>query len=389
MAQYTEFLGITKLEPGQQQAHVVANEAFDNYDLAVAGMAEIDLAGKSAYSMSGRESTHAVLRFINSDRDCLVTIQARPNTWTMINDSVRAVRLRTDSSGSAPLTLEAGIVANVICDGLTVGVAINGMNQLEAHDQSPTAHGSLTANRTYYIRSGGSDQNEGLSAAAPLATVDAAKDRLRRLKTNGCTVTLDLGPGEWPAIRFTEGSLGDAASVVISGAGIDQTSVTSASGIAIALSNLSAGVTIQRLSLSAGNNCLDAMNVKRLTLNTLRFGECGAMHICLQLVSRCILSTGLVFAGSASTGVACAYMTHLRSNGLITMSNTPHFSRAFTTCATGSCVNWAGTTFSGTATGLRYRSENLGYIATGGGGANFFPGDQAGYTNTATGGLYA
>ncbi|MDR2946336.1 MAG: hypothetical protein LBV79_06295 [Candidatus Adiutrix sp.] len=119
MAQYTPFLGVTKVEPGQQQAHVVVNEAFDNYDKAVAGLAEIDLTGKPYYEMPARESTNAMLRFTGADQSCVVIIQQRPKMWTVLNDSEWLLRFSC-SWERDEMELPAGETAVMVCDGVKI-----------------------------------------------------------------------------------------------------------------------------------------------------------------------------------------------------------------------------------------------------------------------------
>ena len=376
MAQYTEFLGITKLEPGQQQAHVVANEAFDNYDRAVAGLVEIDLSGKSACQLTAFESTHAVLRFTQADRACLVTIQAQPKTWTVLNDTAWTVSFRT-GAGQTAVAVGAGQNANLVCDGEII----------RRTDDPEAARNTLAGPRTYYVRKDGRDANDGLTPATALATADAAKVRLRLLKTNGYPVTLDLGEGVWPAISFQAGETGDADAVVISGAGSGLTTVAADNGSAIQILNNNTYFAIQNLGLSASANGLDVQNVKRLDARNLQFGLCGANHLNLHL-THCVLGSGLTIVGGAASFVYCATLTCLRSSQPITLTNTPRFTTAFTVCSTTAYSYWKGTTFSGAATGVRYRAEYLGFLSVAGGGANFFPGDQAGVTSTATGGYY-
>ena len=392
MAQYTEFLGITKLEPGQQQAHVVANEAFDNYDRAVAGLAEVDLSGRSACDLTAWESTHAVLRLVKADRDCLVTVQARPKTWTVINDCGRAVRFQAEGDPAGPMTLAAGSVSKLLCDGSALRAATGGGGGAEAvaaHNQSPAAHNALTAARTYYIRSGGSDQNDGLSPAAALATVAGAKAKLRRLKTNGYAVTLDLGEGTWPAISFLEGEVGDAAVVILNGAGSSLTTVSSAGSYAVRISNLAACFTVRNIGITcSGGTGLDANDLLRLDVSNLRFGPCGGTMLNLQLTHG-LVGAGLVIDGGAAIAFGCANGSYLRVHQAITLVGTPHFSSTFTLASGCSFSFWSGATFIGEATGIRYRSEYLSCIRTSGGGANFFPGDAAGVLNSTTGGYYA
>ena len=69
----------------------------------------------------------------------------------------------------------------------------------------------------------------------------------------------------------------------------------------------------------------------------------------------------------------------------ITMTDTPN-----TGTTAVSIFGWIaaeGSTWIGSATGTRYNAIFNGVIYTGGGGANFFPGDVAGSTD-ATGGQY-
>jgi len=78
----------------------------------------------------------------------------------------------------------------------------------------------------------------------------------------------------------------------------------------------------------------------------------------------------------------------LSSGVTITVTGTPAFSQQFAIAATLGLVriNTALVSYSGGATGKRYQSQQNSVINTGGGGANFFPGNVAG--TTITGGIY-
>ncbi len=123
-------------------------------------------------------------------------------------------------------------------------------------------------------------------------------------------------------------------------------------------------------------------------------GNCtfaGTSNIHLQ-VGR--LACLVVAASYTVAGTTPQTHWNLTNNGVlivnasltISLSGTPAFSTAFimaTKCAT---TNTAGISWSGTATGVRYNVQSNAVVDTGGGGANYFPGNAAG--STATGGQY-
>jgi hypothetical protein len=69
-------------------------------------------------------------------------------------------------------------------------------------------------------------------------------------------------------------------------------------------------------------------------------------------------------------------------NGLgqtVTLSGNPVFGNSCVLATGASCQFWGGIIFAGTgATGVRYQSNDAAIVQTGGGGANFFPGNASG-----------
>lgn len=72
----------------------------------------------------------------------------------------------------------------------------------------------------------------------------------------------------------------------------------------------------------------------------------------------------------------------------INLTGTPNFSGAFAETVGPGKITIADVTFTGPgATGVRYNATGLGFIYTGGGGANYLPGNSPG--TTSSGGVYA
>jgi hypothetical protein len=86
----------------------------------------------------------------------------------------------------------------------------------------------LTANRTYYVRTTGSDSNDGLTSGAPFLTIGKAITVCKTIDFGGYTVTIDIGSGTFseqvvPGVMVGQA---EAANLVLSGAGSGSTTVT-------------------------------------------------------------------------------------------------------------------------------------------------------------------
>lgn len=205
----------------------------------------------------------------------------------------------------------------------------------------------LSANRTYFVSTSGNDNNSGLSAGTPFATIAKAWQVLLQLDLNGFSVTKSLAPGVYAPFTATGALVGQSSvtSVQIQGAGASTEIAAPGAASAIITQN-GAQVTVRDLKVSsATGNGLWAQTGGRINIHGgLDFGQANA---------------------------------HMRADlgGLIT-----------NTYASPTRFQDRRTIMSG-ATGRRYQALFGGLINTFGGGANYFPGDVAG--TTGTGGQYA
>ncbi|MCX7304835.1 MAG: DUF2793 domain-containing protein [Hyphomicrobiales bacterium] len=250
----------------------------------------------------------------------------------------------------------------------------------------------LTVDRTYYVRSDGSDANTGLvdSAGGAFLTLQKAYDTITKLDLGGFTVTIAIGAGTFEGINFSSPWVG--GNVVIAGAGAASTTVTTSTktGALLISAALSGLLTVQsfKITASGGQSGIRMGAAGKLVLGTgMEFGACSARHMLLAAPGAYLESTiAYTISGGASYHMDVQYQAFMRNDAkTITLSGTPAFSAAFAAASNGGGILASVLTFSGSATGPRYVSATAGLINTGGGGANYFPGNAAG---TATTGDY-
>jgi len=250
----------------------------------------------------------------------------------------------------------------------------------------------LTANRTYYVRTDGSNSNTGLtnSSGGAFLTIQKAWDTLVTLDLNGYTVTIKLANTG----TFTSGL---SATVSPTGPIIIEGDTTTPANTLVSLSGNAfyiacvCSVTIKHLKMaSSGNYGIILAAGANVTLGSgVDFGVCSASHIRVG-AGAYLASSGASYtiSGSANTHLTAVLggVAEMSFMGTVTLSGTPAFSTAFAEAGQLGVISIYSITYSGSATGPRYTSTENSLIKTFGGGASFFPGNSAG--STATGGLY-
>lgn len=242
----------------------------------------------------------------------------------------------------------------------------------------------LTANRTYYVRTDGSDSNNGLAntSGGAFLTPQKAFDTACTIDLNGFTVTISVGSGSFEGITFNKAWVG--GNITIVGAGAANTTIASTnSGAAFYVSAPAPGVIrIDNLKItnsSGGGIRLDAY-CRFLCGSGLEFGACTASHILaaspgafITMLASYTISGGSIYHYNTQFGA------FLRSNSItVTISGTPAFSVAFANASNMGAMLTYSITWSGSATGVRYTTSAGGGINSQGGGASFFPGNSAG-----------
>jgi len=403
---YTTNLGIEKPATGDQAGSWgdTVNTNFDLVDEAVNGIVAITLgsAGTSgspndlpitnAASSTGR---NAYIEFTDGgDLGAAVYVQLTPN------DAEKIVHVYNNLSGSRDLYLFQGTYSAsrdyVLGPGRTRLLKFSGGGAASSTvtEVTETVREVLTANRTYYVRTDGSDSNNGLanSAAGAFLTIQKGLDVTATLDLNNYVVTIQVADGTYsesvgvPQFTGADNSVNNVillgntttpASCIISTAG-DCLSPYSASYI-----------TIKGFKLvSSGSNGLLVGYNSIVSIYEMDFGACSAAQIACYDGGRVYVQANYTISGSATTHVdSWGAGGHISGSGkTITLTGTPAFSSAFAKAGLVGVVNYTSMTFSGSATGSRYNAYDNGVIQTDGGGASYFPGNSAGATSN--GGQY-
>jgi len=249
----------------------------------------------------------------------------------------------------------------------------------------------LTAARTYYVRTDGSDSNNGLAntAGGAFLTVQKAVDVVATLDTSLYDVTIQVADGtyvtSWVILKnplgsgtvTIKGNSGTPANVVIDG-GFEKLST----GITFIVKDLK--VINATSSNAIGFYCI---NGAAITLSNINFSTGFVFHVLAAFEGVVRIETPVTISGGANVHVYASTNAVVYFESVAyTLTGTPAFSTAFCVAEHTGVAQGGASTFSGSATGSRYSVTTNAAILVAGGGANFFPGNAAG--STATGGQY-
>lgn len=248
----------------------------------------------------------------------------------------------------------------------------------------------LTANRTYYVRTDGSDSNNGLTntSGGAFLTIQKAVDVAAGLDVSVHNVTISVGAGTFAGFVCKD-PVG-AGAVLVTGSGIGSTIVTtSASSGATVSFGVSSRYILSAFSVTAPNGttrCVIAPPNSLGSISNVDFGACGAYHLdvgggVINLGSYSVSGSALVHWYAANGGAIIA------AGVTVTITGTPAFSVGWSFCDVSSFMRVNANTFVGSATGRRYYVAGLSFMYVNNAGATYLPGDVAGVT--ASGGVYA
>ena len=247
----------------------------------------------------------------------------------------------------------------------------------------------LSANRTYYVRTDGSNSNTGLtdSSGGAFLTIQKAVDVISTLDIVTYTVTIKISQtGTYTGEVTVTGPWLGSGTVLLQGDTTTPANTLISNSGGILVKN-SGRLSVQGFKITTSSqSCLTATSGAVITLvSTMDFGSSAYAHLDAR-------ANGVIncdFGGGNRTISGGAYM-HMYADvsaaidvrySDITLTGTPAFSAAFAYAQGSAAIIADGWTIvSGTATGARYAVYSNGSIATGGGGASYFPGNAAGTT---------
>lgn len=263
---------------------------------------------------------------------------------------------------------------------------------------APAMREVLTANRTYYVRTDGSDSNDGLSntSGGAFALPQKALDLVfGTLDLGGFNVDIQLGAGTYTGNFAVNSPQVGAGTITIKGdttvANTANYVLASVSGVALSVSGFGTKLAVQGFEIR-GADGISVTNGGYISFSGyMRFGACSGSHTRANNGTIDTMQQPIGIAGGATSCLRASPNGYLNAFGsaITILTGTWNFSTAFALADRGSVLSCSGTTFTltGTATGARYDVSTNAVIYTAGGGASFFPGNSAGVS--ATGGQYA
>jgi hypothetical protein len=257
----------------------------------------------------------------------------------------------------------------------------------------PALREVLTANRVYYVRTDGSDTNDGLSntAGGAFLTAQKALDTiLGTLDLGGHDVTIQLAAGTYTSpLSFTSAQIG-AGDITLSGDTTTPSNVwMHVAGVCATVDGAGCRLFVEGVKFTGAPSWFVVQNGGYLkTTGKNEFSDATGHG--MQAMRGGIIDAVAPEILSGST-VGGHYNANI--NGVIycqsaTWTTSGTVSRGVFAWATnGGKIYAFANTLTGSVTGQRYVASLNGVVTSNGGGASYFPGSTAG--STGTGGQYA
>lgn len=283
----------------------------------------------------------------------------------------------------------ASAISNTPAGGIAATTVQGAINELDTEKAAVAAvREKLTAARTYYVRTDGSDSNNGLtdSSGGAFLTIQKAMEVVGNLDNATFGVTVQVRTGGFTGPVFLPLMVGTGLLDIVGDTTTPSNcSISSGSVCFQAADNARAIVRGFKVSGAGG---IRAIRGGGIFYNSIDFGSCSTYHI-EATNGGWLQSTGsYAISGSSPKHITCTVLSRVvLAGGTITLTGTPAFSDAFVRCTAVSAVQVQTSVFSGSATGARYRVESNAVVDTGGAGATYLPGNASG-TVDATG-VYA
>lgn len=254
----------------------------------------------------------------------------------------------------------------------------------------------LAANRTYYVRTDGSDSNTGLAntSGGAFLTIQKAVDTVAGLDLGIYDATIKVAAGTYTAATELKSLIGAGRCIIEGDTTTPSNIVVNTTGVMnfYSVEGTTGRYLIQgfQLQTTTSGTCINLEGAgMAVEVAAVIFGAASGIHIAADKLATVRLRSNYTIAGGAQAHVWAnrGGVIHYSNSPTITVSGTPAFSVAFARAENNGVLHRASGTFSGDATGTRYAAALGGVINVNGGGGSVFPGNAGG--STATGGQYA
>ena len=250
----------------------------------------------------------------------------------------------------------------------------------------------LSGPRTYHVHPTlGNDANDGLAQdAGAFKTLQHAVNVVSTVDGNGNTVTIQLADGEHATtstISFNRPTVGVKELRVIGNISNPENVVLTSSAYLLVLVSLGRvefrGI---KLATTGSGNLLTVRAPADVQIGNIDFSTSNRFHMDISGGNIDVIGP-YTMSGEASRHVNCAQRgSYSITNQTVTLSGDQHYAFEFMRVAEGALITIWNTTFTGLATGRRYRANTNAMINTSGRPQDYLPGNIAGAVGS--GGLY-
>ena len=384
--------GITDAQPLDSDLTAIAALSTTSYGRAFLALADA-AAARTAVGLGNVDNTSDANKPVSTATQTALNLKANLASPTFTGTPAAPTPSFNDNTTKIGTT---AFFFNQVSNATPLGaaaVAAAGTSTLWARaDHVHPGREVLTASRTYYFRSDGSDSNTGLvnSAGGAFLTIQKAIDTVAGLDCSIYDVTIQGGATGTYAPITLKTFLGSGKVTIVGDTTTPANYViasTSADGVGgsnvlgrykiegFKFTNATYGshIKLYNTYLEVGANDYGAATTAHIWLEQNAYVEATANYTISGGASRHLFATtGGVFVCSAKT---------------ITLTGTPAFSSATIIASRTGVFNLPGNTYSGAATGTRYIISYNAVADVAGGGATYLPGNAGGIATT--GGQYA
>ncbi|MCW0379894.1 hypothetical protein NG831_11350 [Xanthomonas sacchari] len=251
---------------------------------------------------------------------------------------------------------------------------------------------ALTQDLYLYVSNAGSDSNDGLSAATAFNTIQHAVDVARtRYSLSGYTVVITVADGTYVENVVVGNVAGGFVRFVGSTSAIWRSTAGSTAGWLLTVTDASR-VLVSGFTFGGGGTARGIVIGNRAACSFLGghvFAAVAGSQITVTTNGVCYVTGNYSITGGGTTHYGVYDGGQLVLGSItVTLTGTPNYTISFADIGRVGSINGGDDTFtfSGAATGLRYKVYVNGGVWVNGKGQNVFPGNTAGIVNT--GGSY-
>ena len=252
----------------------------------------------------------------------------------------------------------------------------------------------LTADRTYYVATTGSDLNDGLTVGNPFLTIQKGINAASAIDGATYNVTVQVAAGTWTLTA----SLNPKPTV---GSGTYTLRGDPTTPANVLLTRSTVGHVVEDTcpspwvldgfkltnTAASSSDLIRCFNAAVLYVRNVELGATSRYQIQVNTGALAFIDGPITISGSAYcfASAQATGMLQFANTPVVTLTGTPAFSYSFVYATTGGFC-YLVATYSGAATGKRYDVGLNAVVSIAGGGATYLPGNVTG--TTATGGQY-